>query len=220
MKDLCVRDLRNEGLTLEHLEKALNKVPISAKVPEKIRKVLELVKKIYLYAYYEYDFYWLCYINLFLFTETAIKERFLESLPKECRLTKKKQSRTMIKDYTNIYRFFRKGWRIVGYEDVNASLKSILIWLKKEGIIPERIDNMQLETISNLRNSAAHLQGKRVYGPAMVIPILWVTIDFVNCLFDIEIHNKEPECIKQYREDYERDMKEFEEFTKKDKTIE
>ncbi|MFA5031676.1 MAG: hypothetical protein WC614_01525 [bacterium] len=208
-------DPRNEGLTLEHFEKAINKeVPISNKVPEKICEMLELAKKICFYAYYEYDFYWLCNINLFLFTETAIKERFLDALPRECKLIKKEQSRTMIKDI-NIYKFLRERWRIVGYEDVDASLKSILKWLKKEKIIPKRIDNdRQLEAISNLRNSAAHLHGKSVYNFAMAIPILWVTIDFVNCLFDTECHDKEPECIKRQREDYERHMKEFEELDK------
>lgn len=211
MKKLCDPDPRNEGLTLESLEKALNEVPISAKVPEKIREMLELAKKIYLYGYYAYDFYWLCSINLFLFTETVIKERFLESLPKECTLVKKEQTKIMIKNYVNIYKFLGKGWRIVGYENVNASLKSLLGWLRKEKIIPKRINDNQLQASSKLRNSAAHLEGKWIYNSGMVVPMIWVTIDFVNCLFDNEVHDKEPECIKQYRiesnESYQKAMK-------------
>ena len=93
IKELCTPDKRNEffGITIDVLRTELIKVSISDRVPGKIKAMLDFVKKICLYAYYEYDFYTLTLIYGSLLVETAIKERFLQELPDMCQLKKKKE---------------------------------------------------------------------------------------------------------------------------------
>ncbi len=137
MNDFCEPDIRNKpvNMTIERLEESLNKVDVSSKVPEKIHGMLDFAKKICMYGYYEYEFYTLSSIYLFLLTETAIKERFLEELPEECILTKKKQKKIEKKHYSAIYDILLKHLRNKGFEDISQSLKSIKEKFLKE--LPE-----------------------------------------------------------------------------------
>jgi hypothetical protein len=256
MNNFCEPDLRNKAMniTIKSLEEGLSKVDISSKVPKKIREMLDFAKKICIYGYYEYEFYTLSTIYLFLLTETAIKERFLEELPEECILTKKTQKKivkkhystiydsllkhwkiegfedvnqslksikekileelpeeftltektqkkTVKKHYSTIYDSLLKHWKIEGFEDVNQSLKSVIDWLLKNEKLPKRISEFEAHTYRELRNkTAAHLERKSVFLPAMVIPIFWKIIDFINCLFDPQNHVEKPKVIRDMKE--------------------
>ena len=219
MKDLCKPDPRNSvfNITPETLEESLSKVKISRKVPKKIQEMLEFSKKICLYGYYEYDFYTLSSVYLFLLTETAIKERFLNELPKKCHLRKKNKLKEITKNYRAVYDHLWKGWSIEGYEKVNRSLGSILKWLYDHQVLPKRVSEFETKTLKNLRNESAHLTRKNILTPGMVIPILWKVIDFVNCLFDPKVHNKEPESLRRTREFYTEVFQEAKKITKKSK---
>jgi len=145
MNDFCEPDIRNKqmNITIKSLEEGLAKVDIGPKVPEKIHEMLDFAKKICMYGYYEYEFYTLSSIYLFLLTETAVKERFLEELPEECMLTKKTQKKIVKKHYSTIYDSLLKHLEIKGFEDISQSLKSIkekfLKELPEEFILKEKI---------------------------------------------------------------------------------
>ena len=144
MNDLCEPDARNKAfnITIKSLEEGLAKVDISPKVPQKIREMLDFAKKIYIYGYYEYEFYTLSSIYLFLLTETAIKERFLAELPEKCILTKKTQKKIVKKHYSAIYDSLLNHLKSKGFEDISQSLKSIkkkfLKGLPEEFILKEK----------------------------------------------------------------------------------
>jgi len=212
MTELCQPDKRNldSGVSLENLVKALSQVPISEKVPNKIREMLEFAKKIWLYGYYEYDFYTLCSIYLFLLVETAIKERFLDELPKQCQLVKNGKSEIVNKNYEIIYQRLWQGWTITGFEKVGRSLKSIPNWFKEHQVLPARIGEKEVDLLRKLRNEAAHLTGKDVYTPAMAIQMIFKITDLINCLFDPQFYNKEPAALKNGREYHEKISQEFE----------
>jgi hypothetical protein len=219
MKKLCEPDPRSSlfNITTETLRESLSKVLVSPRVPKKIQEMLEFAKKICLYAYYEYDFYSLCTIYLFLLTETAIKERFLHELPQKCKLIKKGKSESVTKSYNAIYERLQKGWKIDGFREISHSLDSILKWLKEHQILPQRISEYQIDLLRQLRNDAAHLKSKDIYPPAMVIPMIWLLTDFVNCLYDPEVHGKEPNAIKQTREYYKSISEETKKIFKKER---
>lgn len=84
-------------------------------------------------------------------------------------------------------------------------MRSIARWLKENRFLPERITEQQIGNIIDLRNNvSAHLASKEIYTPVQVIEIFWLTIDFINCLFDPRVHDKEPEMLVKTRESYRR----------------
>ena len=203
MEDICKPDKRSElfDLTKEQIRVDLSKVPVSDKVPQNIREMLEFTDKICLYGYYEYDFYTLSSIYLFLLAETAIKERLLSELPSECTLIKKEKTKKIRKG-KSIFQYLRKGWKIEDCREVSSSPESIAIWLKKNRILPERIGDRQISLLVQLRNDAAHLTAKDIYMPTQVIPMIWLITDFINCLFDPQVHDKEPDVLVRTKESY------------------
>lgn len=211
MKDLCTPDNRNIGfnITLDGLKTSLNEVIISEKIPENIRKMIELAQKIYFYSYYEYDFYALTAIYLSLLTETAIKERFLMELSDEVELEKNGETKLIRKTYRGVYESLWKGWKIKTYPNVTSSLKSIIEWIKTENFLPDRYTVLDIDKIRYLRNSAAHLENKDVYTPAMAQLFYFRTIDLINCLFDPATHADEPAIFVQTREFYQKILNEF-----------
>jgi hypothetical protein len=211
MKEFGKPDSRNEsfGITPDVLDDYLGKVPLSDKIPGKIRAMLDYAKKIYKYSYYEYEFYSLGMIYIFLLSETAAKERFLYELPKEIKLKKKNQTIIVNNNYNTVYKHLSEKWRIVNYEEITFSLKSILNWLKKHGILPNRIDNNKIEKQVELRNLSAHLQSHYINMPTIAIPVFWIIVDFVNCLYDPTVHKEEPLILKQQRNEYQKNTRMF-----------
>jgi len=204
MKDLCTPDKRNIkfDITLDSLRGSLNEVVISGKVPERITKMIEVAQKLYLYAFFEYDFYTVSMIYLALLTETAIKERFLMELPNNVELVKHGERKIARRGFTSIYENLRKGWTIKGFEKINYSLKSIMNWVTQHNILPERYKQFEVDSLRNVRNMSAHLKSKEIYPPGMAIQFYLRTVDFVNCLFDTTVHNNEPTILKEIREQY------------------
>ena len=204
IKDLCQVDGRNKefGITIAHLEDALDKIDVSPKVPNDVLEMIVLARKICLYSYFEYDLYSIFLIYLFLIVETAAKFRFLQEWPHKCIMTKKKESKVVNKDFQSVFDNLRKGWRIKGNKKVNGSLTSVLKWLNAQGIIPERIRIKDINTIRDLRNKSAHLMRKNIITPAIAMGIFWRLVDFVNCLFDPSLHDKEPIILREMREQY------------------
>lgn len=217
MKDLCTPDKRNVSfnIALDGLRSSLNEVTVSEKIPENIRKMIELAQKTYFYSYYEYDFYALTTIYLSLLTETAIKERFLMELSDEVELKKDGKIKLIRKNYRNIYENLWKGWKIKKYPNITGSLKSIIVWIKNKNFLPDRYKILDIDKIRYLRNSAAHLEDKDVYTPAMAQLFYCRTVDFINCLFDPVTHADEPEIFVQTHEFYQ---KVFNEIDKHNKT--
>lgn len=216
MKKLCTPDKRNMifNVTLDGLESSLNEVTISEKIPENIRKMIELAKKTYLYSYYEYDFYALTTIYLSLLTETAIKERFLIELSDEVEIEKNDKTKPIRKNYRNVYESLWKGWKIKTYPNITSSLKSIIEWIKNKNFLPDRYKILDIDKIRYLRNSAAHLEDKDVYTPAMAQLFYCRTLDFINCLFDPVTHADEPAIFVHTRESYQKIFNEIDKHNK------
>lgn len=204
MKDLCSPDKRNVDLniTLDSLRRSLNEVAISGEVPEKISKMIKVAHKLYLYAFFEYDFYTLSMIYLALLTETAIKERFLIELPANVELIKKGERTIIGCRFSGIYEKLKNGWKIKGFEKINRSLKSIIDWLIQCNVLPDRYKQFEVDSLRNVRNMSAHLESKEIYPHGMAIQFYLRTVDFINCLYDPTVHKNEPTILKETREQY------------------
>jgi hypothetical protein len=218
MKEMCQPDPRTLSLNIDmkQLENAISAVQMSEKIPQGIKEMIDLAKRVFLYGYYEYDFYTLSAQYLFLVAETAAKERLLHVLPKECRLIRGKKSKVVRKNCHTMYENLQKRWVIEGFPEINRTLDSILKFLKAREILPQRISMHFLDSLRQLRNNAAHLTGKDALHPATIIPAFHMVIDFTNCLFDTEFHENEPQAIKQTRAFYEEVSKKLSALSKED----
>jgi hypothetical protein len=203
-KDLFKPDPRNQSfnLTEDDLFDYVSSIEISKKVPRKISEMLDFTRRMILYGYYNYDFYTQSAIYLFLVTESAVKERVYEELPEKCPVTKDDKTEIITKDYNVIFQRLREDWQIIGYEKLSRSLGSIVRVLKDGGILPKRIGEPEIEILRQLRNSAIDVTRAEPYSPAVVIPIYWKIVDFINCLYDKSVHESEPKALTQLREHY------------------
>lgn len=203
-KDLFKPDARNQpfNLTEEDLLDYVSRIEISKKVPKKIGEMLDFTRRMILYGYYNYDFYTQSVIYLFLIAESAIKERIYDELPEKCPMTKDDKTEIIPKDYQVIFQRLREDWQIIGYEKMSRSLGSIVRVLKDEQVLPKRIGESEIEILRQLRNSAIDITRAEPYSPAVVIPIYWEIVDFINCLYDKNCHENEPKALKQLREHY------------------
>jgi hypothetical protein len=203
-KDLFKPDPRNQpfNLTEDDLLDYVSRIEISKKVPKKIAEMLDFTRRMILYGYYNYDFFTQAAIHLFLVAESAVKERIYEELPEKCPMTKDDKTEIINKDFNVIFQRLREGWQIVGFEKLSRSLGSIVRVLKDEGVLPKRIGEPEIEIMRQLRNSAVDVTRAEPYSPAVVIPIYWEIVDFINCLYDKNYHESEPKVLKQLREHY------------------
>jgi len=203
-KTLCQPDKRNleHGIDLNAMKDLLSQVPMSNKVPARTRELFDFARQVCLYGYYEYEFYSLCAAYLFLLTETAIRDRFVNELPDKCHLLRGKESLIVNRNYDIIMQRLWEGWVLVGFEEVGTSLWSILKWLKKNSVLPERIGKKEIELIRQLRSDTIHLRSIDAYAPTLIIPVLWKITDLLNCLYDPSVHDrdKEPKILKQQKE--------------------
>jgi len=186
MKDLCTPDNRNISfnITLDDIRNALYNTAVSKKVPDKIKTMIEFAQKIFLYSFFEYDFYTLAMIYLALLTETAIKERFLMELPQEIELIKKGKIEKINRNYASLFDHLAANWKLKDIKEINKSLKSIMDWLFKQITVPERFSPFKLEMLRIIRNISAHLVSKEIYPPSIALRFHDQTIDFINCLFE------------------------------------
>lgn len=164
LKKITTPDERNEGITVELLDNELNKIPLSNKIPEDVANMIELSKKLCLYAYLEYDFYSVGAFYGFLSVESALKSK----------LDKK-----------------------------SGKFSDLFSLAVKQGFIPPRVQFLG-ESIRELRNYHAHPTYKILINPELVIISLLRIIDFINCLFDPSVWDKEPDILRQQREENER----------------
>jgi hypothetical protein len=204
MKDLCQPHENNAlfGVDLQCLQQSITAIPVSPKVPTSITELLDVARKLLLYCYYEWDFYTVSFVYLFLISETAMKTRFVQQLPEPCTIVRKDAHIAVAKNYDILFSKLHKGWRIEGYERINGSLGSISAWLMTNVPLPERHNEFVVNTIRDLRNYAAHLSMKHLWPPAIVIQQLWKVTDFINCLYDPHCHASEPKILKESRERY------------------
>lgn len=203
-KDLFKPDTRNQpfNMTEEDLLDYVSRIEISKKVPKKICEMLEFTRRMIRFGYYDYDFYTQSAIYLFLVAESAIKERIFDELPDKCPMTKDDKTEIISKDYQVIFQRLREDWQIIGYEKISRSLGSLVRVLKDVQILPKRIGDPEIEILRQLRNSAIDIARTEPYSPAVVIPIYWEIVDFINCLYDKNFHESEPNVLKQLREHY------------------
>jgi len=119
------------------------------------------------------------------------------------------------KSYRAVYGYLRRRWKIKGYENINSSLKSIILWIKHSDLLPQRYKVIDIDIIRYLRNTAAHLEDKNGITPAIAQLFYCRVVDFINCLFDPSIHSNEPEIIQKTREYYKQIYKAMDEYKKR-----
>ena len=190
------------NITEENLAGYVFGIELSRKVPARIAVAVEMTRRIILYAYYDYGFYTLSAAHLFLIAESAVKDRLYNELPDTCALTRGGKTDMVPKDYLTIFQRLREDWQIIGFEHVGHSLKSIVSWLKEQGILPSRIGNREIELLNQLRMVAIDIVQADPMSPGVLIPLYWKIVDFINCLYDPTAHPREPVMLEELREHY------------------
>ena len=76
LKDLVEPDKRSEGWTPEWVCEQFAEVPISDKVPDNIKEMIDLAQNLAYYGYFKYEFYDLAIFNLCLTLEAALKTKY------------------------------------------------------------------------------------------------------------------------------------------------
>lgn len=76
IKDLIKPDSRSKGWTPEWISEQFTRVPISEKVPDNIKELIDLAQNLAYYGYFKYEFYDLVIFNLCLTLEAALKTKY------------------------------------------------------------------------------------------------------------------------------------------------
>ena len=74
--DLIKPDKRSKKYPPEWVEKQLTEVPLSTKVPKKIREMVALAQELVYYGYFRYEFYNLALFYLCITFETSLGEKY------------------------------------------------------------------------------------------------------------------------------------------------
>jgi hypothetical protein len=74
--DITKADKRSREYRPEWIEAEFKKLPVSSKVPKKIKEMVELAQELAYYGYFKYEFFNLGLFYLCLTLETAFRERY------------------------------------------------------------------------------------------------------------------------------------------------
>ncbi|MCV0367484.1 MAG: hypothetical protein K5798_09530 [Nitrosopumilus sp.] len=181
------------GLELESIQKSIADIQLIPKVPDDIRRVFNKVKKLFMYGYFEYEFFTIAEHYAYLALEAAIKTRYMESLKNPLVLTvpsKNLTSEMQKRTHYDIVEFCisTKGWDaksvLVNGKKFPHNGVGLLDWLEENHLI-RKWEKGIFEAGLYLRNSYSHQERHSITMPNS--RILHVIADEINYIFHKEI---------------------------------
>ncbi len=160
-------------------------------VPESVRRTVQLAKRLFIFAYFEYGFFTISKHYACLALESAIRNRWNATLPRTVTLEhrSKKKPETIQEDaprYRHIMELCRKrGWRPsnvwIDGRKLPFTMAMLLDDLQQQGIITKWQRGRLLNGLGT-RNSLSHPESVSIHPPSA--HTLVFVAELVNQLFD------------------------------------
>lgn len=178
-------------ITTDGLQELLRTCEVKSEVPDDVRKQLEVVKKLFIYGYFVYEFYTLASFISILAVESALIHRFTDYYKTDFRLNKKNE-RLTANSYETVRMLLRKGWKLDDAPDFRAGFKSLLKWAVGKGLIHR--PPTFIELLPSIRGTFAHPLFQTVMPIGMAQPAIESIVEFVNELFTNNLKSSVP-CV-------------------------
>jgi len=143
IEELLQRDIDHPRKSIEDIQKDVSTIQLVPEAPEAVQRIFRNAKDLYIFGYFRYKFFTIAEHYARLALESAIKNRYYQSLGKEVVLRNNKGAEVRMGEPTHqrIIDFCRenKGWHpsnvLVNGQKFAYTNKELLNWLVKERII-------------------------------------------------------------------------------------
>ena len=173
------------GKSIEGLQKDLVKARLAEGVPEEVRHIFKVARKLCIYGYFQYDFFTVAHLMSFLALECALKHRFMQFYKNRVPLVKGDKREVLETDrFERVFEALTsRRWKLEGHEDFHPSFKGLAEWAGEVDLISKRSQWLIEEAAVKLRNSLAHPFGIKISMPGQAIMVLERTAELINELF-------------------------------------
>lgn len=191
-EQLLKADVRSKSFNfdLEDLQKKVANIQLIPLVPLEVKTVFNRAKHLFIFGYFQYEFFTISQHYAFLALESAVKHRYIKSLGKDVLLTDKKNPTLLKKLISPTFHFIEsfciriKGWNrstlLVNGKAFPYTGKKLIDWLETNNLI-RKWERGSYDTALFLRHSHSHLER-----PSIMIPdslALERTAEQINFLF-------------------------------------
>jgi hypothetical protein len=168
-----ISDREATGITIEHLQQQISDIQLIPQVPDVVKRVFRIAKRLHVLGYFEYSFFTVSAHYAGLALESAIKNRYAASLGDKAVLMNPKGEKFEIgqPSWEKISEFCRRhrkeGWSVykikVNGADFPFSMRTLLDWLAKSKIVA-KWERSQYEAGVHIRDRLSHLE----YAPILM----------------------------------------------------
>jgi len=162
------------NLDLETLQRRIANIQLIPLVPEEVQTVFKRAKKLFIFGFFEYEFFTISQHYVFLALEAAVKHRYIKSLGSEIVLTDKKDPNLKKKINSLTFHFIESFFMKKRGRNRNTLLvngkpfpytgKKLIDWLETNHLI-RKWEKKSYETGLLLRHSYSHLER-----PSIMVP--------------------------------------------------
>jgi len=179
----------SEGTGIEKLQEDTCNIQLMPGVPEEVVRIFRNAKDLYIYGFFRYSFFTIAQHYAFLALESAIKNRYYQSFPKENTLTNERGESVKIGDidHQRIIDFCRRNrWNVyklrINGEKFAFKTSDLLDWLEHKGIVT-RWERKLCNRGMDIRNYMSHLTSPSVIMPSHSAQSLAFVADLINRLY-------------------------------------
>lgn len=181
------------NISLETLQKAISDIQLIPNVPESIKLEFQRAKDLFVFSYFKYEFATLAERSAFFALETAMKQKYVQSLKGKAIITYDSQIVHEITNptYSQIADFLhdvsrKKGLKFdkiqVNNERFPSTMTTIIEWLGRNGMPKWKLD--LYDAGRKLRNSLAHPEEISIFLPSSTT-LRNIAYD-INEMFDVK----------------------------------
>jgi hypothetical protein len=176
--------------SLEEVEQKLSTICLRTSVPESVRRTFRLSRRLYLFAYFEYEFFTVSQHYALLALEAAVYSRWISDLPSEITVQagSDEPCRMRAPTHKKLYDLWiqskkkHKVLKVEGKDFPNSVFKVLERLVARRLITTEQQDRMK--AAFHLRNDMSHLESRLIAAPS--IGFLATTAEFINTIYSRE----------------------------------
>ncbi|HVC07358.1 MAG TPA: hypothetical protein VND98_07240 [Solirubrobacterales bacterium] len=160
-------------------------VPVDA-VPDQIRQNFERARRLHLYGVLEYEFFTAASDYALLVLESALRVRFLSHYDNEIPVSRRGQGEALNAESFDDVRRAPRSLQLRGSEGtypLPLGARALLGWARRERLLPGSETRRVDHALGQLRNYAAHPEGRTVLGPPDSARTLRDVAEVVNALW-------------------------------------
>lgn len=178
------------SLDVAKLQRAVSNIQLIPKVPDDIRRAISMAKSLFIYGYFNYEFFTISQHYAYSALEGAIKIRYIKSFGNRVVLTDKKYKDLKVEfenpTYSRIERFCYETnpWNVkrllINGEDFQHNTKKLIQWLVNKKII-RKWEKEFFENSIEMRNIYSHFEHVQITMPKS--SIIQRNVEKINHLF-------------------------------------